>query len=88
MSDSVIYEYPLGERTRLLLRLERLFAQLKQTHQDASIWSSRAFVLTLLDVLELTLRGDLKADLIKDLERASGNLSRLLQAPGVNTDRL
>lgn len=88
MQKTIIYEQPLNERVRTLLRLEHLFGQARHCMQGESSWDSRATLTALLSILDILGRGDLKTELIKELERATNNLSRLLETPGVDHDRL
>ncbi len=89
MSKPVIYEHPLNERVRTLMRLEHLFEQMRHFKSgQASVWDSRVFVTTLMDILDLFSRGDLKTELIKESERAISNLSQHMQHPGVDHERL
>ena len=71
-----------------MLRLEHLFAQLRHFINGPTAWDSRAFIVTLMDILDLFSRGDLKTELLKELERASNNLARLMEYPDINRQRL
>lgn len=84
----VIYEHPLNERVRTMLRLEHLFSQARHYLAGNSSWDSRAFITTLMNILDLFGRGDLKTEIIKEVERATNNLKRLLENPNVDHSRL
>ncbi|MGM0593534.1 MAG: cell division protein ZapD [Pseudomonadota bacterium] len=71
-----------------MLRLEHLFRQANHFLSQESQWCSRAFIDTLLDILDIFSRGDFKTELIKELERATGNLRRLMEYPHIDHDRL
>lgn len=71
-----------------MLRLEFLFAQMRHFLNGKTQWDSRSYIDTMMAVLDLFARGDLKTELLKELERASGNLSRLMEYPDVNHQRL
>lgn len=88
MTDFIYYEQPLNERIRLFLRLEHLFKSITQATQLSSPWHSRWAVDGLLDVQELLSRGDVKAELIKELERLAAGLTTLETAPNVDSSRL
>lgn len=88
MTKPVIYEHPLNERVRIMLRLEHLFNQMQHYLKGSTQWDSRIFLSTLMDILDLFSRGDIKTELIKETERAANNLSQHLQHPGVDKDRL
>ncbi len=87
-SDKIIYEHPLNEKTRTLLRLEHLFRQFNHHHPNPDTWSSRAAIDALLNMISIFTRADIKADLIKELDRHRGKLAAISQTPGVDTDRL
>lgn len=88
MQGYTIYEHPLNERIRTLLRLEHLFRQAAHFIQGHSSWDSRVFVATLLDILDIFSRGDLRTELLKELERATVNLRGLMNIPQVDHGKL
>lgn len=87
MSD-IIYEQPLNERMRTLLRLEHLFAQTAFHLEGDTHWDNRRAVASMIDILNLLERADLKTELIKELDRISASLIKLKQQPGVDESRL
>lgn len=86
--DRVTFEQPLNERTRSLLRLEFLFAQYAHHHADASRWGLRASLHTMLDLLAVIGRADLKTDLSKELGEQETHLRRLRARAEVDRDKL
>lgn len=88
MQGHTIYEHPLNERIRTLLRLEHLFRQAQHFQSGKNHWDSRIFITSLLDILDIFSRGDLKTELIKELERSTNNLRNLLSIPEVDHDKL
>jgi len=88
MSETVYYEQPLNERIRTFLRLEHLFCQIDYTLRGFSIWDSRSTLHALVDTLEVLSRSDFKSELLIELERQSSKLTRLKNAPGVDTQQL
>lgn len=87
-NDSIIFEQPLNERFRTLMRLDMLFGQADFGIQGEDEWHSRLAVDTLISILEILTRGDTRSELIKELERVTANLNRLAENPGVDKDRL
>jgi cell division protein ZapD len=75
--DFILYEFPLNERIRLFMRLEQLFQQLDYFLEEGSSWSSRVVIATLLDILELFSRNDLKSEALKELDRHSAILAKM-----------
>lgn len=86
--ELVIYEQPLNERMRIFMRLEHLFSQALYNLRGASVWDSRQTLETLIDILNVFDRTDLKTEVLKELERHTANLARLEQSPGVDWDKL
>lgn len=86
--DKIFYEHPLNEKTRTLLRLEHLLRQVKHHLPDATVWSTRAAVAGLLDMLSVFSRADIKADLIKELDRHREKLAGINRTSGVDSERL
>lgn len=84
----IVFEQPLNERIRTLMRLEFLFEQAAFGLEGESEWHSRITVQTLLDILALLGRGDLRSELIKELERLSGTLEGWQERPEVDDARL
>lgn len=77
MNNELIFEQPLNERIRNLLRLEHLFAQAGYRMARHSEWDCRNRLECLLKINDLLSRADLKAELIKELERHAAMLGRL-----------
>ncbi|HEC17680.1 MAG TPA: cell division protein ZapD [Sedimenticola sp.] len=88
MSDLIIYEHPLNERIRTLLRLEHLFERIAFHMPRPETWSSRAAINGLLDIINILTRADIKSEVIKELERHSASLDRIRAAPGIDMQRL
>lgn len=86
--STIIYEQPLNERVRTLLRLDFLFKQASHALEDHSPWGSRATINALIDILNVFVRSDLKTELIKELERLATILSPLEHRPGVDQQAL
>ena len=86
--DWVVYEHPLNERVRTLLRLEFLFGQGEFGMGGDSQWHSRTAVTALIDIMGLLGRGDLRKDIQKELDRVTAILEGLESSPGVDTERL
>jgi len=88
VNTKIIYEQPLNERIRTFLRLEFLFEQAAQHLHDDSRWGSRNTLNSLLDILSLFGRTDLKTEVLKELERHSATLAKLEPNPDIDQDRL
>ena len=87
-TEYISYEFPLNERIRVFMRLEQLFLQLDHFLLGTSVWDKRATVNTLVDILQVFGRHDLKAEMLKELKRHSNRLNQLSNHEGVDTSRL
>jgi len=86
--STLLYEQPLNERMRTFLRLEFLYKQLSYLAGEESSWASRGAITSLLDVAAILSRGDVRGDVLKELERQLFGLERLQQTENVDTQRL
>jgi cell division protein ZapD len=84
----ICFEQPLSERVRTMLRLEFLFTRARVALKTDGIWSSRAAIECLIDVMSVLGRADLKKELIKELERHAVTLDSLARNPNVDPQRL
>ena len=87
-TGSLVFEQPLNERMRTFLRIDFLYNQALYHNEIASQWGSRAAMASLIDILAITTRGDVRSDVLKELERHLGNLSEFQSKPGVDPERL
>ncbi len=86
--NDIIFEQPVNERVRTMLRLEHLFSKLAHHRQDSSAWGLRASVDALIDILSLFSRNDLKTEITRELNEKYQALAPLRERPGVNTKLL
>jgi len=86
--EILIFEQPLSERMRTFLRLDFLYGQALYHNEMASSWGSRAAMASLIDILAITTRGDVRSDVLKELERHLGHLNEFQSKPGVDGGRL
>jgi cell division protein ZapD len=86
--DSLVFEYPLQENIRSYLRLESLFQQYRRninaTNKDHHLHALK----TLLEILEVLERGDIRSELIKELSRLLKHFKNLKQNPEVDSSKL
>lgn len=88
MNTQTTYEFPLNERIRVFMRLEQLFHQLSHFMDGNSVCDKRAAIETLLDILTIFSRSDLKSELIKELDRHAKVLGQLSHNQKVDESRL
>ena len=84
----IIYEYPLNERIRTLLRLEDLFERLGVLLSRDDAIDHHFALLTLFEILEVASRADLKSDLLQELERQRQVLVAFRNNPDIAEDIL
>lgn len=83
----ITYEHPLNERIRTLLRLEDLFAKFEFFSAQSHALEHHSALLTLFEILEVA-RGDLKSDLLQELERQKQMLEALRHNPAISEQAL
>jgi cell division protein ZapD len=88
VENTIIYEQPLNERMRSFMRLEHLFKQTAYSLRGFSVWDSRACLHGLIDILDIVSRGDLKNEILKELERLQSSLAALKEVHGVDHEQL
>jgi cell division protein ZapD len=86
--EPVVYEQPLTERMRTFLRLEFLYHQAISHVEHEGSWASRAAVQGLLEILAILSRGDLRSEVLKELERHIIGMTQLQSRSEVDTGRL
>jgi cell division protein ZapD len=84
----LLFEQPLNERMRTFLRLDFLYSQALYHNEMASPWGTRAAVSSLIDILAIITRSDVRSDALKELERQLTLLGEFQSKPGVDTERL
>lgn len=84
----ILYEYPLNERVRTLLRLEDLFERLGVFAGRDDAIDHHVALVTLFEISEVAGRADLKSDLLQELERQRQALSGFRGSPEVQADAL
>lgn len=83
--STVEYEFPLNEKIRTYLRIEHLLHRIYSSAEDLSPTSLLHFFEAIFAISEITERGDLKGDLIKDLEKQEKNLVNWAQHPSIDS---
>lgn len=82
------YEQPLSERMRTFLRLEFLYQQMLYNCEKEADWATRATISTLLEILAILSRGDVRSDVHKELDHQIAILERYQSHAGVDGGRL
>jgi len=82
------FEHPLNERYRTFLRLEHLFGKVRHFLPQGDPWGTRVAVESLLDIVSITSRADVKNELLKEVDRNIATLARVARQPGVDPNAL
>ncbi len=88
MSKVIAFEQPLNERMRTFMRVEQLYARcLCYLHKD-NAWDTQYAVATLIELSNLVTRGDLKRELLKEINRQQSTLNQLSDMPAIDQHKL
>lgn len=82
------YDYPFNERIRTLLRVEDLFAKILYNIDAGHEYQHHCALLTLLQVLDVVDRAELKLDLIQELDRQKAVMLLLRGNPAIAANKL
>lgn len=83
-----VYEQPLNERMRTLLRLETIFESIREALDRGQIHDARNALVSMIELSDQLARVDIKGELIKEIERHANLLNGLRRNPGVNQKTL
>ncbi|MDF1485469.1 cell division protein ZapD [Ramlibacter sp. H39-3-26] len=84
----ILYEYPFNERIRTYLRLEHLFRRLGELLGRSHPLDHHFALVTIFEVMDVAARADLKADVLKDLEKQKLVLDGYRGNPSISEDAL
>ena len=69
MNENIIYEQPVSENIRNILKCEYLYEKYNAALVQDNIWGIKSCVATLLETSDLLTRINLKIELLKELEK-------------------
>ncbi|MGL4684703.1 MAG: cell division protein ZapD, partial [Hafnia alvei] len=87
-STTVLFEHPLNEKMRTWLRIDFLLQQLQQHRHLQDITGALAFFRTTADLLDVLERGEVRTELLKELERQQRKLLQWTEVPGVDQEMI
>jgi len=87
-TEPIIYEQPINEHIRVCLRLEFLFNKVMHWLHGSSTWDSSAALISILEILNVLDRPDVKSKLVKELSRYATLLGRFEEVPHVDRSKL
>ncbi len=82
------YEQPINERMRTFMRLEFLYQQMLYNSELEADWATRAATSSLLEIMAILTRGDVRSDVLKELDHQIDGLKRFQSQPDVDLRRL
>ncbi|MBL4762572.1 MAG: cell division protein ZapD [Gammaproteobacteria bacterium] len=88
MPKKLLYEQPLQERIRTFIRAENLLARSEFFASRSQVWDSQAAIQSIIDLSALFSRGDVKSEVLKEIERQHLTLNELSTKPGVDKNQL
>lgn len=84
VSPTVLFEHPLNEKMRTWLRIEFLLQQLYQQQALDNTAIALTFFRAVADLLDVLERGEVRTELLKELERQQQKLLQWADVPGVD----
>lgn len=88
MHTHVLFEHPLNEKMRTWLRIEFLIQQLNCNLPVQDHASALHFFRNIGDLLDVFERGEVRTELLKELERQQRKLKQWDEVPGVDKSRI
>ena len=88
MHTQVLFEHPLNEKMRTWLRIEFLVQQLSARLPIAVSSDALHFFRNAGDLLDVFERGEVRTELLKELERQQRKLQAWTEVPGVDQSRI
>lgn len=87
MSDditTIIFEHPLNEKMRSWLRIENSLIQINSFSAIDSLPTALSFFRAISEFIEVLDRGEIRAELLKELEKRQKKLQQWLSFPNVD----
>ena len=88
MHTHILFEHPLNEKMRTWLRIEFLTEQMNANLPIRDHASALHFFRHVGDLLDVFERGDIRTELLKELERQQRKLNAWSEVPGVDISRI
>ena len=84
----ILFEHPLNEKMRTWLRIEFLTEQMSAALPVNDYAGALHFFRNVGDLLDVLERGEVRTELLKELERQQKKLQAWTDVPGVDVDRI
>ena len=88
MQTQVLFEHPLNEKMRTWLRIEFLIQQLTVNLPIVDHAGALHFFRNVSELLDVFERGEVRTELLKELDRQQRKLQTWIGVPGVDQSRI
>lgn len=88
MSTTVLFEHPLNEKMRTWLRIEFLLSQLIASRTITDHLGALTFFRNAAELMDVFERGELRTEILKELERQQQKLRTWAELPGIDMIRV
>ncbi|MBP2169785.1 cell division protein ZapD [Erwinia toletana] len=86
MSTTILFEHPLNEKMRTWLRIEFLLKQSEASKSITDHLGALTFFRNAAELLDVFERGELRTDILKELDRQQLKLRSWAEVPGVDME--
>lgn len=84
MSTTILFEHPLNEKMRTWLRIEFLLKQLENSRTITDPLNALNFFRNAAELLDVFERGELRTEIVKELDKQQLKLRSWAEVPGVD----
>ena len=77
MNNYIIYEQPIRESLRLILKYEYLMEKYNFHNNNNDVWNTKSAINTILEISEMSSRINLKLETLKELKKLSYHIGYL-----------
>ncbi len=77
MNNYIIYEQPIRESLRLILKYEYLMEKYNFHNNNNDVWNTKSAINTILEISEMSSRINLKLETLKELKKLSFHIGYL-----------
>jgi cell division protein ZapD len=88
VSQLVLYEYPINERIRSLMRLEYLFKRLFAFISGTSPMHQHVALSLLFEIMDTCDRAEVRSGILQDVDRQKSNLENYRHHPNIDLNAL
>lgn len=86
MTTTILFEHPLNEKMRTWLRIEFLMQQLQNSRYISDHLTALTFFRNAAELLDVFERGELRTEILKELDKQQQKLRAWADVPGVDAE--